>query len=113
MLNIVQFAQIDEACGWSVPDTGRTRYKGRTCESCLTLVSDRESHFCFTVRKEQNIQARSRQVCDEVVKFYTIAIGMCVGHCEGPTLYKVAVDERVRIAHVIKHSRSPRNMMVQ
>ena len=49
-------------------------------------------------------------MCDEIEKFYTIANGMCVGPC--PTLYK-AVDERVRIAHVIQHSRSPRNRMVQ
>jgi len=27
------------------------------------------------------------------VKFYTIANGMCVGQCEGSTLYEVAVDE--------------------
>ena len=50
---------------------------------------------------------------DEVVKFYTIVNGMCAGQCEGPTFYQVAVDERLRIAHVIKHSRSPRHIMIQ
>ena len=50
---------------------------------------------------------------DGIVKFYTIANGMCVGQCEGSTLCEVAVNERVRIAHVVRHSRSPRNMMVQ
>ena len=45
-------------------------------------------------------------MCDEVVKFYTIASVMCVGQCKGPTMYKVADDERVWIAHVVKHIRS-------
>ena len=35
----------------------------------------------------------SAQICDEDVKFYTIANGMCVGQCEGSTLYEVAVDK--------------------
>ena len=51
-----------------------------------------ESIF-FPVRKEQNFQVRSPQICDEDVKFYTIANGMCVGQCEGSTLYEVAVDK--------------------
>ena len=68
------------------------------------------SQFFYLCEKNRT-QVRSRQICHEDVKFYTIANGMCVGQC--PTLYKVAVDERVRIAHVIQHSRSPRNRMVQ
>jgi len=70
------------------------------------------SQFFYLCEKNRT-QVRSRQICHEDVKFYTIANGMCVGQCEGSTLCEVAVNERVRIAHVVRHSRSPRNMMVQ
>ena len=39
------------------------------------------------VRKQENIQVRSRQIYHEDVKFYTIDNGMCVGQCEGCLLY--------------------------
>ena len=45
------------------------------------------------MRQQENIQVRSRQIYHEDVKFYTIDNGMCVGQCEGSTLYEVAVDE--------------------
>ena len=80
------------SCMDGVSDTGRTRYKGRTCETCLRFVFRRES-IRSPVRKQENIQVRSRQIYHEDVKFYTIDNGMCVGQCEGSTLYEVAVDE--------------------
>ena len=69
------------SCMDGVSDTGSTRYKGRTCETCLRLVFRRESIFYLC------------EICHEAVKFYTIANGTCVGQCEGSTLYEVAVDE--------------------
>ena len=50
------------------------------------------SQFFYLCEKSRT-QVRSRQICHEDVKFYTIANGMCVGQCEGSTLYEVAVDE--------------------
>ena len=38
---------------------------------------------------------------------------MVIGQCEGPTFYEVAFHEIVQIAHVIKHSRPPGNMIVR
>ena len=49
---------------------------------------------------------------DEVEKLCTIANGMCVGQCEGPTIYEVVDNRSVQIAHVIKRSKPHHNMIV-
>ena len=69
------------------------------------------SQFFYLCEKNRT-QVRSRQICHEDVKFYTIANGMCAGQCEGPTIYEVVDNRSVQIAHVIKRSKPHHNMIV-
>ena len=47
----------------------------------------------LTCAKTREYSGQESAIYHEDVKFSTIDNGMCVGQCEGPTLFEVAVDE--------------------